>query len=627
MTMKKLFNYVLAAVLLGSVSLGVTSCKSDEDTVETVKPSTLTIDDGYLINGIETGMESSVVEVPIKCDGDWIAVLSIDDDEDDSSHYWVKIQNWKGFYNGNQTLAFQFDENNTGVDRTTKLTLANNWGDTKEVTVRQTHTATNSSAAAFQGKGIGYGIDYNYLLNLKGIKYRSSTEDASAAIQNAQADGGAVSFNPQKCPKVDNIYHLTTIDNLCQNGNMGKDKDAYVEVPIEIANLQAVMTDSAMMVDKDLSIGLHLEAAIGPVSFAIDGRYVDKRREDRNYVDYTIIRNLPMYNVRTSPASIVTYADGHSDVDSLASKAFIKKVQNTRKQYITINKELSDKSKLGEDSLTNSQRKIIDGMYNKMQILYNFGGVFSSFFEKCYSKLYNYIVLRNAGGMPVASTKADRVCQDLDDHYGPFIIAGAQFGGSMVLQMKMDTLRLEGEIDLNGKAKLEVDIASVEGGVDAEYHEKGFRRLRHYQPIINIYGGNAKETESTLYSLIQSESPDDHIKWAETLENWTESLVSNAEEGSLSQAEPISFTAVPIWLYFADEEISGYVRSYFMNKYRTRKIQEYLDIIDDVPSHKTFIELLNDFREGEEDGPEPVFKDDVTDEDYEDDDDDWTPKN
>jgi hypothetical protein len=626
--MKKYFNYALAAAFLGSVSLSVTSCKSDEDTVETVvenvKSTTLTIDEGILKNGIEAGMESSVLEVRVKCDGDWFAILSINDDEDDTSHYWVKIQNWKGFYNGDQTLAFQFDENTTGVDRTTKLTLANNLGEIKEVTVRQKYTPTNGSPQSFQNMGIGYGIDYNYLLNLKSIRYRSSAEDASAALQNAQSNGEKVSFNPMKCMKMSNIYHLTTIDKLCKAGSMGSDKDAYVEQPIEISNLQAVMLDSAMSVDKYLNIGLRIQGSVGPVSFDISGKYVDKRREDRNYIDYTIVRNAPMYDVRTSPASIVTYADKHSDVDSDAAANFAKKVQNTRKQFIVNNSHLLDKSILGADSLTASQRSIIDGMYKKMQIIYSFGGVFSSHFEQCYSKLYNYIVLRNAGGMDVASKKADRVCQELDDHYGPFIIAGSQVGGSMVLQMKMDTLRLEGQINVDGKATVEVVV--LEGEANAAYREKGFRRLRHYIPTINIYGGNAKDTETALLDIIMSESPDDHSKWTDMLMNWTQSMMSSADEGDMSKAAPISFTAVPIWHFFADTEISGYVRSYFMDKYRTRKIQDYLDIIDEEPSHKTFIELLNDFREDEPDGPEPEFKtDDTTEEDWKDDDE-WVTK-
>ena len=76
-------------------------------------------------------------------------------------------------------------------------------------------------------------------------------------------------------------------------------------------------------------------------------------------------------------------------------------------------------------------------------------------------------------------------------------------------------------------------------------------------------------------------------------------MVQSADDGNMSQAAPISFTAVPIWHFFPDTEISNYVRSYFMEKYKTRGIKNYMDIIDDVPNHKTFIELLNEMRKDE----------------------------
>ncbi len=84
------------------------------------------------------------------------------------------------------------------------------------------------------------------------------------------------------------------------------------------------------------------------------------------------------------------------------------------------------------------------------------------------------------------------------------------------------------------------------------------------------------------------------------LTNWMQSMVQSADDGNMSQASPISFTAVPIWHFFPDTDIANYVRSWFLNKYKTRHIQDYLDIIDDVPDHKTFIELLNEIRANEE---------------------------
>lgn len=609
MTMKKIFNYALAAALVGGLSLSVTSCKSDEDVVEQFTPSTVTLDNDLIAHGVVTDMENTVVEVPVKCDGDWVAILSIDDAEDDDKNLWVKIQDWKGFYNGNQTLRLQFDDNVTGVDRATTLTIANSNGDIQTVPVRQNFTwkgqaPTNSSAQSFQNKGIGYGIDYGYLLDMKSVKFRNSTGDAASAGGNTDPDSKV--YNPLKVKKMDNIYHLTAIDQLCKNGKMGADKDAYVEEPIEIANLEAELLDSAMIKQHELLIGLKLGASIGPIEFSLDGTYIDKRREDKGYVNYAITRTSPVWDVSTSPAAIAQYAGENSDVDFEQSNKFIKKVQNMRKQYIKQNMLLADKSKLDADSLTKTQKKVIDGMYSKQLMNFSYGGVYSSYFENCMSKLYNHIVLRLAAEMNIASDKADQVCQDLDDHYGPFIIAGGQFGGSMTITMEIDTTRLEGKTSLEGQAELNVNlgVGDISGGATAHWIADGWNRVRSYKPSIHIYGGSARDTEEELIAIMFSDNPDSHEQWVTALSGWMQSMVQSADDGDMSQAAPISFTAVPIWHFFPDTEVSNYVRSYFMNKYKTRGIQNYMDIIDDVPDHKTFIELLNKMREDEPDDEE-----------------------
>ena len=609
MTMKKIFNYALAAALVGGLSLSVTSCKSDEDVVEQFTPSTVTIDNDLIAHGVVTDMENTVVEVPVKCDGDWVAILSIDDAEDDDKNLWVKIQDWKGFYNGNQTLRLQFDDNVTGVDRATTLTIANSNGDIQTVPVRQNFTwkgqaPTNSSAQSFQNKGIGYGIDYGYLLDMKSVKFRNSTGDAASAGGNTDPDSKV--YNPLKVKKMDNIYHLNAIDQLCKNGKMGADKDAYVEEPIEIANLEAELLDSAMIRQHELLIGLKLGASIGPIEFSLDGTYIDKRREDKGYIDYAITRTSPVWDVSTSPAAIAQYAGENSDVDFEQSNKFIKKVQNMRKQYIKQNMLLADKSKLDADSLTKTQKKVIDGMYSKQLMNFSYGGVYSSYFENCMSKLYNHIVLRLAAEMNIASDKADQVCQDLDDHYGPFIIAGGQFGGSMTITMEIDTTRLEGKTSLEGQAELNVNlgVGDISGGATAHWIADGWNRVRSYKPSIHIYGGSARDTEEELIAIMFSDNPDSHEQWVTALSGWMQSMVQSADDGDMSQAAPISFTAVPIWHFFPDTEVSNYVRSYFMNKYKTRGIQNYMDIIDDVPDHKTFIELLNKMREDEHDDEE-----------------------
>ena len=73
--MKKYLNYALAAALVGSLSLSVTSCKSDKDVVSEDVPSKLGIDNDIVSHGIVTDMCDAVIEVPVDCDGRWYAIL------------------------------------------------------------------------------------------------------------------------------------------------------------------------------------------------------------------------------------------------------------------------------------------------------------------------------------------------------------------------------------------------------------------------------------------------------------------------------------------------------------------------------------------------------------------------
>lgn len=115
------------AALMGGLSLGTVSCKSDEDTVDDEKISTVTVESGLIANGVSAEMKSAVVELPVKCDGEWFALLGYGQEDTPD---WVRIQKWQPVYNGNQTLLIAFDQNLTGYDRKTTLTLANSAGQT-----------------------------------------------------------------------------------------------------------------------------------------------------------------------------------------------------------------------------------------------------------------------------------------------------------------------------------------------------------------------------------------------------------------------------------------------------------------------------------------------------------------
>ena len=59
------------------------SCQK-EDT-----PSTVNVDKELVAHGVETDMQSTVKEVPVKCDGEWHVTVT------QSKPHWLRIEGWQ----------------------------------------------------------------------------------------------------------------------------------------------------------------------------------------------------------------------------------------------------------------------------------------------------------------------------------------------------------------------------------------------------------------------------------------------------------------------------------------------------------------------------------------------------
>ena len=123
---KKLFNWTLMAAMCSGLGLTIVACSDDDDkkapTVEAV-----TIESDLLTHGIETDMQSAVIEVPVKCNGQWTATLK-------EGTNWAQILDWQVTFNGPKTLTLILDENLSKVDRSTTLTIGNStWTKSKEL--------------------------------------------------------------------------------------------------------------------------------------------------------------------------------------------------------------------------------------------------------------------------------------------------------------------------------------------------------------------------------------------------------------------------------------------------------------------------------------------------------------
>ena len=592
MKTRKFFGYVLTAALMGGLSMGAVSCKSDENTVDEEIISTVTVESGLLANGVSAEMKSAVVELPVQCDGEWFALLGFGEKDTPD---WVRIQKWQSVYNGNQTLLIAFDQNLTGYDRKTTLTLVNNAGQKTQVPIIQTYTFNgkapdNSSGQVFSNKGIGYGMDYNYLLDTKGIRYRNVQEQMK--INSGQMkESEKTKFNALAVSGISNVFNISQIEKLMTGAN-GKAPElqasAYVETPIELADLEISMLDSALIQDKTINFSLTIGISLGPIEFEAAASYVGQKKESRSYVDYNLIRNAPMYDVRLSPVEISTYAAlpknrmyNDDDLD-----AFDAQVETWIKKFQRENKRLRvPESELNENGLTEDQQNTIDGMYVNDETGVDFGGVYSTGFTRAYNRLLRAITLNlNARKpLPIDETKANQVCQQLDDNYGPFIIARAQFGGALVLTARVDTMRLEGEVTATGKIDGEaLGMFKVTGAFS--YTENGFNNMRNIGAKFFVMGGDANPTADALANLLASDKPDCREEWFDIMSHWWQSM--KADDGG-SHAEPISYTVVPIWTLFSEPEITEYVRNWFLNKYRDRGIYDYLDIIEGNPNAKT----------------------------------------
>lgn len=548
------------------------SCDDDEKSGKITNE--ITVDKEVVEHGIETDMQSAIIDLKVDVEGEWIAYL-------DSKADWIMLGDNEMVYNGSKILRLVFDENLSGSDRQTTLYIADADDDITEIKIRQNYNykgeaPDNGSGLAFSQKGLGCGIDYDYVLDTKSIRRRSAIEDAKIASGQMKADE-RTKFEPTKVKKNNNVFNIAKIEQLIANGVL--EPSTYSETVIEVADLQATMLDSALIQDKTVDLTLTLGVSFGVIEFEASAKYNSTKTESRAHVDYTVVRNAPIYNVVLSEAAVSTYAEDvmfeefslYEEKEALIEK----KIEN----YYKINKK---------EELKPSQQKIIDGLYNKLQRP-TFGGVFSASFAKSYFELYQAVADEDY-------ETADKVLNTIDDLYGPFYIGGGDFGGALVMHCLIDTMRMVGDADFIGH--LNANLAGLfEVTGDFKYHEEGFNVLHESNTNFYIYGGSANETADNLWRICMSENPDDRGQWQQTLLNWINSMYSpDNQKPDMSKASPLSFMVVPVWSLFSDAETHEYAQQYFLNKYESRGIYDYFGIMNGT-STKTADDLISEYSE------------------------------
>ena len=569
---RTILNNWLMAVLMAGISLGVTSCKDDDNKEETVEPSsTVSVDQSIVSHGLETDMKSAVVQLPVTSNGLWTVTLKKGTD-------WLQIKDWQVTYNGSQNLELLFDENRTGYDRTTTLNLGNSEGEVQTITVRQTYTyegmpPTNGSGLAFADKGVGCGMDYDYALNVK-----------LAPEANAK-------FEPTKVKKNNNIFNIAKIERLQSEGKL--QHSAYTEATIPFSELQAHMTDSSLVQSKDLKASLKVTVTLGEIRFSAQGSYHARKEEKYSYVDYVITRLAPMYNVVVSPAEVTTYATEHREMAKDRDSQLEKEVDELIERYKKEN-ERRHRKNLNEDGLTETQQIEIDNMYDAIPLNYDYAGVFSANFTRRYNELYNAIVQTQRRNKPIDKAAADAALNALDNDYGPFFISGGDFGGIITVHAKVKNSHLEGADTIGGNLEAGMEgLFNVTG--EFKYSSVGYNTFHDSDTNFFVHGGNANDTSDALWKLTLS--GDETIvrdKWQGVLKDWVASMYTKGDHSSplMSEAAASAFIITPIWTLFYDSQMQLYAQNYFTEKYTNRGIKTYLGIANGTIKPK-MQDLLN----------------------------------
>ena len=545
--MKKYLAFCLMA------ALAVVACNKE-------KGAEVTIPQDVVTRGIEHDMQNGSESFEVKAQGKWYAVIDADAD-------WVSLSG-KGFvHNGNEKLTLYFDENLTKTDRQTTLQISNTKGEIQEITVRQYYNyegqAPENDALAFMKVGVGFGADYDYVLDTKSIKYRCAQEDAKVKNDPNFSDEDRTHFEPTKVRRNNNIFNIERIEELQKEDAL--QSSAYLEAVIPLADLQASLFDTVLVQTKQVKLSLTLGVSFGPIEFEASASYNATKEESKAYIDYVISRNAPMYNVTISEAEISTYAEKFAltEVPSRQEiQALMEQINELKESYYLMN---------GKRELKKSQQRNIDNLMAALsQPTYD--NVFSTAFAKNYWDLYTAVIDEEY-------ETADRVLNKLDNLYGPFYISGGNFGGALTVHARVDTLRMQGIADFSGSLKAEVSgMFSVTGAF--EYSELGFNVMHDSDTKIYIYGGNANETTNTLLSIITGGNPDDMNLWQDALKGWVNSMyTSGSNNPNLTAAAPLSYVITPIWTLFADDEVQEYAQEYFLEKYKDRGIYEYFGLM------------------------------------------------
>ena len=551
--MKKYFNFLLTAALVGGLSLGYVSCSDDDDKKEAV--TNVTVDEDLINHGIDVKAAGETVNVNVKMEGTWTA--SIENGSADDLD-WATIENEHLTFTGSRTLKLNITANPTGADRNATLELFGLEGDPITVKIHQVGADVNAgqtnSALAFEGHGLGHGVDISYAMD-------------TAAIAARLKSNPTAQFDWTHIKKENLVYNMDNIKKLVDNRTLNP--QAYVESRIPTYDLQLSLIDSTVNQNKDFKVGINMNLTFGFIEFQAGVSYQAKKKEGRAHLDYSILRNAPMYNAVVSPLEIATYAADQS-VDA---------IEKFGEEYAKLEEQVVEKYGSWEE--LQKTNKFTYNAWKKKLDKYrpNFGNVFSTGFSKL---LWDYYKAMITG----EEAEADKALAAIDESFSPFFITGGNWGGTMAILARIDTNMMKGKD--SAYATLTGDLSQF-GSVSGEMSlsTEGMELYRNMRIKLNILGGNPKVGDDVAAWLLNP-NPTDYEKLQQVLKDWIATMVSPADEKATSDnsALPTEFFYTPVWTLM-DTDYREYARNWFMKRYeKNTSVMAFLGISEGTRDEK-----------------------------------------
>ncbi len=554
MNTSRYFNAVLSAVFVMGLGIGITSCKSDEGTdAPTVKESTLQLDEKIERFGIETDMQSAIVDVKVDCKGRWSAVVPSDCE-------WCEIDQNALIYDGPQTLSLNFTENRSGLDRQTTLTIMDDAKKRTDIKVVQTMLyngeAPTNADGDYKSTAVGFSVNYDYFLN-------------TAIEQQGE-------FSVNNCYRGDNVFNMARVRQLDTERILA----AYHEEQLAVARFHEVMFDSITRKSDSISVTMNVEVSFGFINFNARGAYHAADSVSMTNVNYFIQRKAPAYRLFVSPDALGDRIRTQGQRETLRLRRenadFIKDIDNYEAEL---------KAENGGELSEGDKAYVAEMRAEALKPAYD--NLLSPGMRTLYYNITTALRQKNY-------TLADQYLNVLDAKYGPFFIGSAEYGGTLVMncELKNSYVATNGgigaELDANGEGLFSI-------GGKLKWSEDGLRSIHDSNMTLEVYGGDAAPTATALREQLKGDDPTNQTKLEDILKAWAESLKPKGE-GRNTDAALLNISFTPIWTIF-DASSTQYVEEFFRKKYSDRGIDKYINSMQGVTITSTK-DLLGAVKDG-----------------------------